>query len=370
MRAAGTGMFFDGTSSAKRAVLVELDPEGLVIRDAEERHMLARWPYDQLDHLAAPGGVLRLGRAGAQQLARLEVRDPDLAHKIDDASLPVDRSGAIARRGRMKVVTWSFAAMASLVLGGVYGIPALADRIAPFVPVGVERWLGRAVDGQVRAMLDKGGAGEAFECGSGPGEGAGQAALTKLIGKLEARANLHIPLSAKAVRRGEANAIALPGGRVYVFQGLIDRSERPDELAGVLAHEIGHVAHRDGTRSILQAAGVSFLFGMLLGDFVGGSAVVLGARAVLQKSYSRDVETSADAFSVDLMQRVGADARALGTILNRIAGANHPGMVILRDHPDTKLRVSAINSRVTSTASHPLLEPSEWAALKRICAGR
>ena len=66
MATAGTGIFFDGATSARRPVLVELSPEGLVVRDAEERAMLVRWPYDELDHLAAPDGLLRLGRAGAR----------------------------------------------------------------------------------------------------------------------------------------------------------------------------------------------------------------------------------------------------------------------------------------------------------------
>ncbi len=130
------------------------------------------------------------------------------------------------------------------------------------------------------------------------------------------------------------------------------------------------MAHRDGTRSILQAAGLSFLFGMLLGDFVGGSAVVIGARAVLQSSYSREVEAAADRYGADLIGRLGADPRALGAVLTRISGANHPGVEILRDHPDTKARVAVINTYATASAPQSLLEPSEWAALKRICTGR
>ena len=142
---------------------------------------------------------------------------------------------------------------------------------------------------------------------------------------------------------------------------MIEKSESADELAGVIAHEIGHVANRDGTRSILQAAGLSFLFGMLLGDFVGGGAVVIGARAVLQSSYSREVESAADRYGVELMGRAGGDPRALGAVLTRIAGANHPGMEILRDHPDTKARVKVIEDLAAAAMpSQPLLEPSEW----------
>jgi Zn-dependent protease with chaperone function len=370
MAIAGTGIFFDGVTSARRAVLVELASDGVVVRDAEDRDMLARWPYGELDHLAAPAGVLRLGSTGARSLARLEVRDASLAHAIDEASVPVDRSGATERRGRYKVIAWSLAATVSLVIAGVFGVPALADRIAPLVPLGAERWLGEAVDTQARKMLDKGASSLPFECGSGAGEAPGRAALTKLIGKLETAAGLPIPLDAKVIRRGEANAVALPGGHIYVFEGLIEKSETADELAGVIAHEIGHVAHRDGTRSILQAAGLSFLFGMLLGDFVGGSAVVIGARAVLQSSYSREVEAAADRYGAELMSRLGADPRALGAVLTRISGAIHPGMEILRDHPDTKARVAVINTYATPSTPQTLLELSEWAALKRICTGR
>src|SRR5262245_29548932 len=131
MVASGTGIFFDGVTSARRAVLVELSPDGLVVRDAEESAMLARWPYDELDHLAAPDGVLRLGRAGAPRPARLEVRELALIAAIDDASVPVDRSGTAERRNRAKVVIWSVIATVSLLLGAIYGVPALADKIAP-----------------------------------------------------------------------------------------------------------------------------------------------------------------------------------------------------------------------------------------------
>src|SRR4051812_44477997 len=194
MATAGRGMFFDGVTSARRPVLVELARDGVVVRDAEERDMLARWPYDELDHLAAPEGVLRLGHAGARTLARLEVRDPALAAAIDEASVPVDRSGVRERRSRLKVIGWSIAAVMSLVLGAVFGVPVLADKIAPLVPLRAERLLGEAVNTQARRMLDKGAAERAFECGGGSGEAEGSAALSRLIGKLETATALPIPL--------------------------------------------------------------------------------------------------------------------------------------------------------------------------------
>jgi predicted Zn-dependent protease len=189
------------------------------------------------------------------------------------------------------------------------------------------------------------------------------------MGQLEAAAALPLPLNPAVVRRDEANAFALPGGRVYVFQGLIDKAESADELAGVLSHEIGHVAHRDSNRSVLEGAGLSFLFGMLLGDFVGGGAVIFAGKAILQTSYSREVEAAADSYAVSLMRKVGGDARALGVILTRIAGI-HPGPKLFLDHPDTPSRVIHINALAGADPTRPLLSPAEWAALKRICAGK
>ena len=159
-----------------------------------------------------------------------------------------------------------------------------------------------------------------------------------------------------------------PAATSTCYQGLIDRAQSPDELAGVLAHEIGHVAHRDGTRTVLQAAGLSFLFGMMLGDFVGGGAVVIAAKTVLRSSYSRRVEAAADSYSVVLMRKAGGDPRALAAILARIVSDKDEGMKILRDHPDTKDRIVAINAVAPTAATAPLLDAADWSALKQICA--
>ncbi len=368
MTRSGPGIFFDGTTSARHDVSVELDRSGLLVR-AAEGHLLARWPYGDLEQLSAHEGMLRLGRIGNPVLARLEIHDPALATAIDDLAATVDRTGAAERRGRTKVVAWSTAAVVSLVLVGIFGVPAIADRLTPFVPNAVERRFGEAVDAQVRSMLDTGRKGQAFECGHADAEKQGRAALDRLVGRLEAAASLAMPLKVAVLRKPEANAIALPGGHIYVFEGLIGKAQDPDEVAGVLAHEIGHVAHRDGTRSVLQAAGLSFLFGMVLGDFVGGGAVIIATKSLLQTSYSREVERRADAFGSELITTLGGDPRALGAILVRIDGTNHPGMKLLVDHPDTKDRLAAINAAVRPKAAAALLTPAEWAALKRICAG-
>src|SRR5947208_2434374 len=126
-----------------------------------------------------------------------------------------------------------------LVLVAVFAVPEIATRLAPLVPYSVEYQLGKAVDAQIRDMLDTRKAGPAFECGNSERETPARTAFDKLTGQIERAAALPVPLRVLVVRRPDANAITLPGGIIYVFQGLIEDAKAPDELAGVLGHELG-----------------------------------------------------------------------------------------------------------------------------------
>jgi Peptidase family M48 len=367
MTTTGTGIFYDGITSNRREVAVEIAGDAIEVR-GPGGCLKARWYFADIAPLAASTGILRIGLANAKTTARLEINDQALATALLAHANPADRTGLTDRATRMKVVGFSLAAIATLVGGAVWGVPLLADRIAPHLPVALEMRLGAAVDMQVRQMLDTSTRGKPFECGTGdaPKAATARAAFAKLVAALERAAELPVPLRAFVVRRPEVNAITLPGGRIYVFDGLLTKAVSVDEVAGVLGHEIGHVDHRDGTKSVLEAAGLSLLFGMLLGDFTGGGAVVIAARTALQTAYSRSAEAAADEFGARLMYKVGGDPDALGTILLRISGkavAPH----FLLDHPQAQERADAIAKIARPAQMRALLTAPEWEALKSIC---
>jgi Zn-dependent protease with chaperone function len=364
----GSGIFFDGNSSARQEVTVELAPADLVLR-SRDGQVLAQWPYAELDQVHSPDQVLRLGR-GRESLARLEIRDAAFAAAVDDKAAAVDRTGAVQRRMSMKVAALVIIAVASVASMALFALPALATRLTPLLPFGVEHRLGQAVDAQFRASLGSSVAGAPLECGEAVGERPGRAALSALIAPLEAEAGLPVPLRAGVMRRKEPNAVALPGGQIYLFEGLIAKAETPDELAGAIAHELGHVARRDGVKAVLETAGLSFLFGILFGDFVGGGAIVVAANSVLQSSYSRETEAAADAYAVALMNKVGGKAEALGALLSRIDALHGTGPAVLRDHPLIAERIETIRAHAKAGAGRPLLDGAQWASLKNVCAGR
>jgi hypothetical protein len=213
----GRGIFFDGVTTARHDVVVELAPRTLQVQGVDGS-VLAQWSYDELETLSSPEDVLRLGRAGNAVPARLEIKDPQLAAAIDERSLPVDRTGRIGRRLRTKVIFWSVAATASLILVAVLAMPLIATQLTPIIPHAIERRLGAAIDAQTRMSFTEGNrSGVPLECGGAEKEQAGRVAFEKLIRQMEMTAGLPFPLKVTLMRKQEANAITLPGGHIYVL---------------------------------------------------------------------------------------------------------------------------------------------------------
>ena len=363
----GPAVYFDGITSARHLVTVTCTPSGLDIRDTGS-NTIADWPYHRLAHLNAPAHIVRIGLRDSEKLERLEIADDDIATAIDRACPDIDRTDARDRAERRGALLWSLGAIASLMLVALYGFPRIADQVARLLPSQIEQNLGRAGDLQFRTAFDLGPKGRPFECGRGTGEAEGKAAFDKLIGRIAEGAGLAIPIKAVVVRREEPNAFALAGGYIYVLRGLIENASDVDEVAAIIAHELGHVANRDGTRSILQSAGLSLIFGMLLGDFVGGAAIVVAAQLLFKAAYSRRQETAADDFAVRTLQELKANPRALATFLDRVA-RNTKTRSIFLGHPSVPERVARINATALKREhGPPLLDAAEWQALKRICS--
>jgi predicted Zn-dependent protease len=351
----GDAFFFDGSGARRRPVKLALGADGISI--GEGGREIAFWRYADLELADAPKDVMRLTAAGAADLARLDVRDLGLKQAIGARSPPLAERRRRGEAGAGRIVLWSMAAAVSLVLTVVFLVPPLADRLAPLVPIAVERRLGEAVDSQVRALFG------AETCEAEPG----RAALARLGERLTQAADLPMPAEISVLRSEIPNAVALPGGRVYVFGGLLDLARSPDELAGVIAHELGHVAGRDGLRKLLETGGSSYLLGLLFGDVTGGGALVFAVQVLVDTRYSRAAERAADRVAADLMLDIGRSPEPLGERLGRLGGATGEGLAFISSHPVTAERMRELAERQTEPTGDPILSNLEWQALKRIC---
>jgi predicted Zn-dependent protease len=154
------------------------------------------------------------------------------------------------------------------------------------------------------------------------------------------------------------NAFALPGGPVWIHRGILDAAANESQLAGVLAHEIAHIAERHAADQItkqLVANGLLGLLGAMLGSG-GGARTAQKSAQVLANGYllkfSRDDEREADRVGVQIMRRAGWDARGMAEFIEalRRAGGRDPGSVevFLSSHPAPAERAAALRKIVKS----------------------
>jgi Zn-dependent protease with chaperone function len=354
MTAGNDIVYFDGTSSRRHAATLAFADALEISVEGETK---ARWPYADLRRADSAPGTLRVSCNSALSLARLEIRDPSLAAELISRAANLDEH-RLGRRGVAKIVGWSLAAAVSIVMVVLYGVPLAADRLAPLVPESFERRFGDVAEKQVKLMFG----------GKVCDRPAGQAAFAKLVTKLRDAAGLDTSVESTVLSSAVPNALALPGGKVVVLDALIAKADNPDEVAGVIAHELGHLAHRDNMRGLIYNGGTSFLIGLLFGDITGSSAVIFASRTLVTASHSREAETDADTFSISVMQKLGRPPKAMGELMLRVTGKEGgKGLSLISTHPLTEDRLARMSKEDQTAKGPPLLTDAEWQALKGIC---
>jgi Zn-dependent protease with chaperone function len=353
----GPAVYFDGATSRRRLVT-------LAFKDQLELHEPAetttRWSYDDIRHADGPTGILRVSCLSAPALARLEIRDAAAAAELTARCSRLDEN-VPGRHGVGAIIGWSLAAAASIVAVVMFGVPLAADRLAPLVPSSLERRLGDAAEGQVKALFG----------GKYCTNASGQAAFNKLVNAIREAAGMDSSIKTAVVATPVPNAFALPGARIYLLNGLLAKAENPDEIAGVLAHEFGHLRHRDGTRNLIYNGGTSFLIGLLFGDITGSGALIFASRSLVTSSYSREAEYNADTFAIDVMHKLGRSPKPMGQLLFRVTGKEvDKGLSILSNHPLTEDRLKRMSEEDRPPSGPPLLTAEEWTSLKAICSSK
>lgn len=348
--------YFDGKTNTRHAVEVELG-KVLVIREAGV--VLATWDFADIRAADAAPGRRRFASASGDPLARLDLdRASQTTLEILARSPELGRAYA-GERGTWRIVAWSLGAATSILLLVFFGVPYAADLIAPIVPPFFEKRIGDMADQQIKTMFSDRVCADA----------EGKAAFQKLVDKVAAASQLNIPLEAEVLSVHVPNALALPGGKVYLFSALLKKAENPDEIAGVIGHELGHVHHRDGMRILIESGGSSFLLGLLFGDVGGSAAAIFATRALVSAAYSRDVEAHADEFAIAAMHALRRSPKPTGELLLRITGAQDTSAMssILANHPLTQDRLARMSAEAKPDDGEPILSAAEWQALKKGC---
>ena len=203
--------------------------------------------------------------------------------------------------------------------------------------------------------------------------------LTQLGLRLVAHLNtggVQYPWEFHCVNDRSINAFALPGGYVFINRGAIEAADNEAQLAGVMSHELSHVALRHGTAQASKASfaqGAAGIFGSIFGGSTGGAlltqGVSLGAGSVLLH-YSRSAETQADVMGTQVLYDSGYDPRALSQFFEKLQeeskGKNPPQF--FSDHPNPDHRVERVAEEIDKLGGVPpnaRRDSADFEAIKR-----
>ena len=270
---------------------------------------------------------------------------PGLAHHLPAAQTYggwIDRIGL----GRA-VIAFGIASAAAVAL-----FLTAPQWLGPLIPFAWEQRLGDAMVGDLGNRL----------C-STPEADAALAKLMREVAPGETR------IRAGIANIDMVNAVALPGGRVLLFDGIIEQAESPDELAGVLAHEVGHVQQRHVMTAILRQFGLSIL---LSGANTGIVDSAFGLAAI---GYTREAEREADAVGRRALAKADISPVGAASFFDRMAeemgGETEEGEALtgwLASHPSPRERAKIYRGDAKRGHAYPpALSAQEFKALKRAC---
>ena len=357
------GHYFDGRTTARHPVTIVLTPSGLELRITDGTR--AFWPY---------GNITQTQGSYANEPVRLERGSPTPEAVVveDPAFLPALRhfarenerqfAGPRHRASLVRFILLAGAASLALIAGMVlWGIPALTELVTPLVPISWETALGESVVQQL-APADRRCADDRL-----------RDSVDGIVARLAAAHpdspyRFHITVVDGPV----FNAFAAPGGQIVIFRKMLQSAERPEELAGVLAHEMQHVYRRHAMKALVRDLSIAAIVGAVFGDITGiGALAVQAGRTLTTLHYSRETEAEADREGFLLLQAARIDPagmiRFFETLKKQPGGAELPAY--LSTHPDTDERLAEMKALAAATPvqSEPLLPGVKWDEVRKLC---
>lgn len=364
MRSQWQASYLDGHTAIRHAATVRLMREGLEV--ATESGETRLWSYREIRQTQGfySGEEVRLERSGGGPEA-LMVPDVEFLDSLREAAPHLGgRFHDPTRRAfrRRLTVLAAFGVIAVTVGIYLWGIPVLARIGATIVPVSWEERVGQPAVSYLAP----------------PGERCRDPQLQTAVGDIleiltATSARSPYTLRVYVVDSPVVNAIAIPGGHIVVFRGLLERTRSPEELAGVLAHELQHVLRRHATRAMIQTASTGLLLAALTGD--GTGPLVYGlqtARTLGDLHYSRRAEEEADSEGMKMLRAARVDPAGMidfYEMLVKQEGARADTFKYLSTHPIATDRIARLKSMEADGRGAPakLMPAADWASLARRC---
>jgi predicted Zn-dependent protease len=240
----------------------------------------------------------------------------------------------VSRTHPLAELAWLAGGLLTLVAAVYLILWLVTDLLLPQVPVGVEVWAGKHLLHQVAASRNP----------------PLQQRLDALLAALPADSPLQrYDFSVSVVKNEEVNAMALPGGHIVVFSGLLQQVRSENELGMVLAHELGHYARRDHLRGMGRGLGATLVLATLFGRDSSAARIASRLFTGVEMRYSQAQEAAADAFGLHLLAARYGHAGGATDFFSRLAGqGNSRFSYLLASHPRPEARIASLQQMISA----------------------
>ena len=267
-----------------------------------------------------------------------------IAHAIYDAltgNVLPERKESFYKRNKALILIAGFC-LVFIFWAWFFVIPWLAEKSVSLVPVDAEIEMGKTLS---EAMMTQEKVNDSASYFS-----------NRFVAQLQLDDTY--PIRVEVIESDEINAFALPGGRIFIYSGILKKMESYEALVALLGHEISHVTNRHSLKSIFRTAAAGLIISSFLGDASSMSAGVLNQlNEFKQLDYSRDLETEADDKGYEIMLENKTNPHGMLELLKVLkkAGGEQPRLMkYLSTHPDTDSRIDNIASKEEINVQFPL----------------
>lgn len=342
----GLAITFSGDSGQPAGQTVSFGRLSLEAGGFDHDQLVVKWEQE------GAGRTLYIKEAAVIAAFR-RAAPPELLAHFDRAAASVRQ----ARTTRRTVLLAVAGVLVALGLGAWFGSNALVSWAVGLIPIEWEKQIGEAAMQDVLARQEV--------VREGPVVEAVRAITNRLTAQIP---DSPYAFTVTVVKSPVVNAFALPGGSIVVYTGLVTAAGSPEEVAGVLGHEINHVLQRHGMERIVKTLGVMAVAAILLGDQQGliGLARQLGVEMVTLK-YGRDQETEADLTGLRLLHKARVDPAGMIAFFERLAQSEkeRERVELLSTHPMSAARAGRLKAELASLPKF-VPEPfaSDWTAVQ------
>jgi beta-barrel assembly-enhancing protease len=359
-----SGRYFDGQSA--RSYDVDVSENGSLVSFSGTDTPYTSWSIKGLHAIDPPvsGQPFRLTHEDKPG-ARLIVLDPDFIKSLTGRSSHL--KGGYSTRDVSHIFGWTIGGILAVVAIGYFVMNFLPDKVAHVLP---DEWRNRVGKQMEAAMVET-----ARVCHTPDGD----AALGAMIARLAEGTPDLPPIAVHVYDMQLLNAFAVSGGSIILTRELIAKADTPDELAGVLSHEIGHVAYLHPEAQLARLMGMQVLASVFTGSNGGDMTTNLAFIATVLR-FSRAAEAEADAYARETMIKTAIDPIGLKTFFEKLlklqggqkeGGSSALGQLggLFSSHPGTEDRMKLIEPLPAGVVARPSLTSEQWLALKNICKG-